>query len=387
MAEPNDPPLSTERHEVRVRSGARLHFGLFDTQSPFGGLGMMIDQPATEVVIRPAPAFDAGPVDADRIHQIAERLFQRHFSDHLRAGLPNRRESAQIRQNADRHPNPTRKRGTTPEEPRDSGSSLTRRVVMGEARPATDSSVHLGGGLPNCSITVTRQPTAHCGLGSGTQLALSVAAGLARFCGLELSVDELIQQIAGRGKRSAVGSLGFFHGGLIAETGGTQPYSDRSWWSRLVVPSTWRVLLVQPPSHGPAVSGDHERQAFASLPAASSAAKQQLQQLAQEIQSAVTADDFSAFAVALTQFNRLSGQLFAAAQGGCYNGPQVSRLVDTVKAAGAAAYGQSSWGPTVFVICPDQTAARALTDALPPECSAQVVRPQPSAAQITTSFH
>lgn len=316
MAETNPQGVA-----VRIRSGARLHFGLFDTQPPFGGLGMMVDQPTTELLLRPATTFDPGTVDSERIREIARR-----FACPPQATCPP---------------------------------------------------------LPACAIRVRRQPAVHSGLGSGTQLALAVAAGLARLYAVERSVDQLIQHIAARGKRSAVGSLGFFHGGLIAETGAALPYSDRSWWTRHTVPETWRALLIRPAKPSPAVSGERESQAFASLPPADPITKRTLTRLGKEIQAAVATADFPAFAAALTQFNRLSGELFAAAQGGCYNGVQVSETIDAVQAAGATAYGQSSWGPTVFVICPDPTAAESLAARLPQPLTVQIARPLATAAEIT----
>lgn len=58
---------------VRVRTGARLHFGLLDVQPPFGGVGAMIDDPATEVEATVSREFVC-PTHRDRIEPIAERI-------------------------------------------------------------------------------------------------------------------------------------------------------------------------------------------------------------------------------------------------------------------------------------------------------------------------
>jgi beta-RFAP synthase len=59
---------------VRVTTGARLHFGLLDTVAPFGGVGLMIDRPKTEIVIRPAESFQCPTEVSDRVVGIAQRI-------------------------------------------------------------------------------------------------------------------------------------------------------------------------------------------------------------------------------------------------------------------------------------------------------------------------
>ena len=58
----------------------------------------------------------------------------------------------------------------------------------------------------------------HIGLGSGTQLALAVGAGMARFHGLDLGVRDIAQAIA-RGGRSGIGIAVFEQGGLVVDGG------------------------------------------------------------------------------------------------------------------------------------------------------------------------
>ncbi len=64
----------TVAHSLRITTGSRLHFGLLDTVDPFGGVGVMIDQPVTEVVISPSGRFLCDDIAAPRIRAIAERV-------------------------------------------------------------------------------------------------------------------------------------------------------------------------------------------------------------------------------------------------------------------------------------------------------------------------
>ncbi|HBJ33673.1 MAG TPA: beta-ribofuranosylaminobenzene 5'-phosphate synthase [Planctomycetaceae bacterium] len=307
---------------VYVRTGSRLHFGLFDTHSPFGGVGVMIDQPQTMLRITPAPNFDAGTVDSQRLIEIARQFTQSYFAGQF---------------NED---------------------------------------------LPPCKIQVLSAADPHFGLGSGTQLALATAAGLANFFDVQASRSDLIHHIAQRGKRSAVGSIGFFTGGLIIEDGSAEDYDCGSWWRHADFPAQWRFLLIRPPSNTLSISGEVERHAFASLPAAGQTKRSELIQLGNKIFDSTLANDFKRFAQAVTRFNRLSGALFATHQGGCYNGPAVTELIEHVASLGATAYGQSSWGPTVFVVTQSQHEAEHFAAQLNPKYSVAITQTKPTGVSI-----
>jgi len=308
---------------VTVRTGARLHFGLFDTRAPFGGVGVMINDPETVVRVSSADAFDAGAVEPHRLREIAARLgrsaFPGRFSDDL----------------------------------------------------------------PPCEIRVKSQAPAHSGFGSGTQLSLAVATALVHFWELRIGRSELIRQIAGRGRRSAIGSIGFFEGGMILEDGVAGDYDNPMRWRRVDPPSDWRFLVVRPSLPIATVSGEAEGDAFAALPPSPPARREQLTKLGGEIIDACQRDDFPSFAESLTRFNRASGMLFEPMQGGCYNGPVVADLVRQVVAAGAVAYGQSSWGPGVFVVCRCKASANAFADRLAQELTVQITSARHSGPTVT----
>src|SRR6185369_9568677 len=69
--------------------------------------------------------------------------------------------------------------------------------------------------LPSCYLTIEQAIPQHAGLGSGTQLALAVAAALNAFAGLPSQTPTELALSVGRGLRSAVGTYGFVFGGLI----------------------------------------------------------------------------------------------------------------------------------------------------------------------------
>jgi beta-RFAP synthase len=214
--------------------------------------------------------------------------------------------------------------------------------------------------LPACRIAITASAPQHAGLGTGTQLGLAIAAGLNAFHGLPSGSPQELALSVGRGVRSAVGTYGFVQGGLIVEQGKLpgEPISPLD--CRIDLPAQWRFVLVRPLGLA-GLAGDDESATIAGLPAIPPEVTERLIALARDhLVPAAATGQFDDFAGSLYQYGNLSGQCFAARQGGPYNGPVLTRLVDQIRGLGAAGVGQSSWGPTLFVVQPSQDAAETL---------------------------
>jgi beta-RFAP synthase len=213
--------------------------------------------------------------------------------------------------------------------------------------------------LPPVKVDLERTAPLHVGLGTGTQLALSVAAGYAALLKHEISETLSAEDLArwtGRGQRSAIGLHGFLRGGLLMDGG--KPSGDREGSvapliSRLPFPTEWAILLAIPETEKGAY-GDWERQAFDKLlPVSEEFLNRQCRRLVFEILPAVAEQNYVAFAEALHAYNRDAGQPFRHVQSGLYNGAPVAERVHAFRSLGVEAVGQTSWGPTVFAIVPD----------------------------------
>jgi len=223
---------------------------------------------------------------------------------------------------------------------------------------------HYGLPEPECRLVIHSEIPVHAGLGSGTQLGLSVAAGLSTFCGLPPQTPQQLALSVGRGLRSAVGTYGFAFGGLIIEQGkaADDPLSPLVY--RLDVPDDWRFVLIRP-LLAQGISGLDEASAFAALPSVPQATTDRLTTLAHDgIADAVIQADFARFASSVYEYGRLSGECFAAQQGGPFNGPVLSAIVEQIRQLGYTGVGQSSWGPTMFVATPTEQVARQMVDEL-----------------------
>jgi beta-RFAP synthase len=240
---------------------------------------------------------------------------------------------------------------------------------------------------PACRIDVIHAPPEHVGLGTGTQLSLAVAAGLQAFCGgAPLEALELANR-AGRGQRSAIGTYGFLHGGLVVESGKLAGQTLAPLEYRVALPAAWRFVLILP-REARGLSGEAEQAAFRQLPAVSAATSEALRgEVSAEMIPAADAGEFDRFSRSVWRFGRRAGECFAAVQGGSFAGPRVAELIEAVRATGVEGVGQSSWGPTVFAIVENAAAATRLVERLRPHLDRDdtviVAAPNAAGARIT----
>lgn len=209
-------------------------------------------------------------------------------------------------------------------------------------------------------IEIVSAPPEHVGLGTGTQLGLAVAAGLNAFFSLPPAGAIELAGSVGRGHRSAVGAHGFVLGGLVVEQGKLPHELLSPLDCRIDLPPDWRFLLVRPCGLS-GLSGEDEAAAFPTATEPLHRLCEELRALVNEaiIPAAATAD-FRAFAESLYRYGHQAGLCFARRQGGPYNGPVLTSLVECIRAVGGTGVGQTSWGPTLFVACPDASAAEEL---------------------------
>lgn len=291
-----------------VSTGSRLHFGLLahggESLRQFGGAGMMIDSPGVRL--------QAVRDDVDSVVVVAA-ADSRAVSD-----------------------------------------IDVDRVAgwLAAARAADDS-------LPGTRIEISQTIPRHSGLGSGTQLALAVARAVAGLAASGPESVELARRV-GRGLRSGIGIHGFDHGGFLVDAGGRDETEVAELVARADVPETWRVVLAGPESRE-GLSGAAEREAFdrcRQMP--SEATKTLASLLLQQVLPGFNGADIQEAGEGLFLFGRLVGESFASVQGGCYADPQMASLAEWVRGEGIRGVGQTSWGPTIWMLCPDQDTADAL---------------------------
>ena len=298
---------------VTVSAPSRLHFGLLSigdlTLRKYGGAGLMIDAPRTEVRIDRSEQF-ALSVSAESKPAVLDvvKRWQSQFA-------------------------PAEFRNVDPVE------------------------------LP-VKISV-RNVRRHSGFGSGTQLAFATAAALQLFFDQPMPSAEEMAMALERGKKSAIGSYGFFEGGFLVDRGVANE-SVAPLDMRIDFPDDWKIVLVEPNvPQGDTVFGETEAKAFKDLPATTQTEADSLSSLLQQkIVPAILGCDFSTFADSVTEFGYRSGMFYEQVQRGAYATPTAQQVVDRVRSLGKFAVGQSSWGSTIFAIGPSLKSANWLVEKL-----------------------
>jgi beta-RFAP synthase len=214
-------------------------------------------------------------------------------------------------------------------------------------------------------LTVHATLPRHVGLGSGTQLALSVAEALAQIRGLKLSMEQMTR-LTGRAGRSGVGTWVYRYGGLVVE-GGHRAKGDGALPPLLLrrpLPQHWWFVLACPQGReGP--SGAEEDEALMHIPPVPVEVVGRMCRIVLlGLLPALEEADGHAFGAALTELQALVGDVFAPVQGGRYADPRAEVLLETMRSSGALGGGQSSWGPTVYGLVEGEETAREVAGTL-----------------------
>ena len=234
-----------------------------------------------------------------------------------------------------------------------SGRGAGRALKWAEAlleRLSSTSAVH---------IEVLRSIPPHAGLGSGTQLALAVGTALSRLFDLGLD-SRALAQLLGRGARSGIGIGAFDYGGFLVDGGTGGAGEPPPVTARFEFPAHWRVVLIFD-ERGQGLYGKREKQAFSGLPAGSPSQAGALCRLVMmKILPSLGEAQWTPFAEGIGEVQEIVGDHFAAVQGGRYTSATVAQVLNWCRASGFQGVGQSSWGPTGFVVVDSETRAHAL---------------------------
>lgn len=212
-------------------------------------------------------------------------------------------------------------------------------------------------------ITVDQSIPDHAGLGSGTQMALAVGHAIHALFGLTVKTPQIAAQMR-RGRRSGIGIGGFDHGGFMVDSGVGDQGAPPPLTTQMAFPDSWRLLLVMD-GRDQGLHGQQEVEAFRRLPPFPREQAAHLCHLTlMQILPGIREQRLDPVATGIAELQRCVGDHFAAAQGGRYTSPAVAELLAWAESLGYAGVGQSSWGPTGFILLPDHdTAVRLQAEA------------------------
>lgn len=293
-------------NSVLVEAPARLHLGFIDLSASlsrkFGSLGVAISGISTRLVV--TPNKDLGEISHTAVEHSAE---------------------------ADR-------------------VARYREMVVGALKPGIEP-----------LITVEQHIPSHAGLGSGTQLALAIGRGISEAYAIPMSTAK-IASVTKRGARSGIGIGVFDTGGFVVDLGRGPNTELPPELCRLEFPSEWAVVLVKDLQHC-GISGVNESDAFQKMaPMKASLAAALSHHTLMGVIPSVIERDFQRFVQSLEFIQHGIGEYFAPYQGGgAFTSKTVAAMMSKIKSRyHELGVGQSSWGPTGFIFCPDLAQAKEL---------------------------
>jgi len=297
-------PLASFRsaHRVMVSAPSRLHLGLIDLSGALGrvdgGIGIALAIPRTVIIAEPAPAI------------------------------------------------------------RVSGADRETTLRAEEVSRAVTASLGISGGV---HITIRATPPGHVGLGSGTALSLAVARAITELYGMPVPAEQLAA-ITGRGGTSGIGTAAFTTGGFLLDGGhsfgaaGEKQDFRPSRASRGVrvapvtarhdFPEDWQILLVIPEPAAP-VHGSIEEDIFrAGCPIPLCDVSAICHEVVMRMLPGVVEHDLDLFAAAVNRIQELGFKRVELARPAAV----VHTLIASLRDAGAACAGMSSFGPAVYAV-------------------------------------
>ena len=214
-----------------------------------------------------------------------------------------------------------------------------------------------------CQIKVLQTIPPHVGLGSGTQLELAIALGLAKLFNFNASISQL-SQIIGRGNVSGIGTTSFEMGGFIVDGGKSLNEKRQNSVPPIIArhefPEDW-FMVIALPGIKKGISGKTEGRAFEKLPSSpAELVGKMCRLLLMKMMPALLEHDISGFGSAMTDLQIMTGESFSDVQGGKFAGGPVSETIKFLLDEGANGAGQSSWGPTVYGLVDGKTEAENL---------------------------
>lgn len=185
--------------KIKVIAPARLHLGLIDcgnaTDRLFGGIGLTIDGIGTEIISSTSKYWEV-----------------KYKTNNI--------------------------------------SPQTKKFILATIKKFKKQKIY------PCSIQIIRLINEHVGLGSKTNLLLSLSKAIFEANEIHHANEELIE-MSGRGGTSGIGVNTFFYGGIITDSGHNELRGERTFQpsskkvlknipkiiSRVEVPNNWRILL------------------------------------------------------------------------------------------------------------------------------------------------
>ena len=202
---------------------------------------------------------------------------------------------------------------------------------------------------PNFFLNVEKTSPQHIGLGSGTQLALSIGKAISDLNNLNLKIEK-IGKILNRSYRSNVGLINFKYGGFLIDLKIKNKFFTNI--DKVFFPEDWKIILIKDSKQG--LHGKNEIDAFKKTKKFPKINNVRLTDLVLlKIYPSLIENNFNEFSKAITNLQNIMGNYFNVLQGGVFSSQAVSCVLSFLEIENIIGYGQTSWGPSGFAFFPN----------------------------------
>ena len=206
--------------------------------------------------------------------------------------------------------------------------------------------------ISNLKITVLSEIPMHHGLGSGTQLALSLGYLITKYFNLNVNIND-ISILLSRGLRSGVGIESFKKGGFNIDVGKLQNTSDPPLnILNLKWPKNWKILLIFD-TNLVGVHGNKEIKEFRELEKIKKyTSNSNFKALVMNVIPGLMEKNFNEFSNGIRIIQDNMSKIF-------YGSPNkfasniIQKIFCNLRNNEIKSFGQSSWGPTGFIFFED----------------------------------
>ena len=216
-------------------------------------------------------------------------------------------------------------------------------------------------GVKGIKIQIKEEIPEHIGLGSGTQMALSVYTAVSRVYGIDSNIREIAPKL-GRGKRSGIGVSVFEKGGFCIDEGhknvpGNGEILKSKEWKIPVerytskIPEEWSFVVAMI-EEVPGYSGEMEDGLIRMVirNAKNEITSEIDNVIANNLLPSIVKNDCKGFGSAISEISWLNGLWYEKYQNGIYR-PPIGNIIEILQEDNRIfGMGQSSWGPSLYCI-------------------------------------
>jgi len=191
-------------------------------------------------------------------------------------------------------------------------------------------------------IDCIESPQKHIGLGSGTQLILAIEEAISKFYRFNENIN-----FFKRNYRSGVGINSYKNGGFIVDSPKNNLLTNEIIF-KAKFPKEWKIILLFD-SKAKGLHGSSENRFF-SADTTISLRKKLSDLTLNEIIPSIIYKDFDTFARSLTKFQELNSLFYSSIQKSSYLSHDIHKVIKKISMKFNVAAGQSSWGPTSYML-------------------------------------